>query len=259
MLKKITLAAAGAAIALSTSIASAEMMKIRIGVEGAYPPFSEKMADGSIVGFDIDIANELCARIKAECEMVEQDWDGMIPGLLSRKYDAIIASMSITPERQKRIDFSTKYYNTPSKFVAKKGMFNNDAPATLAGKTIGVARATIQDDFLTQVYKDAEIKRYATQDEVYLDMLAGRLDAMFADSIAQDEAFLKTKDGNGYAFFGGDYTKPESIFGVGAGVAVRKGEESLRDAFSKAIADIRADGTYAKINAKYFEFDIYGG
>lgn len=259
MFKKITLAAAGAVIALSASVASADMMKLRIGVEGAYPPFSEKMADGSIAGFDIDIANALCAKIGAECEMIEQDWDGMIPGLLSRKYDAIIASMSITPERQKRVDFTSKYYNTPSKFVAKDGMFSDDSPATLAGKTIGVARATVQDDFLTQTYTDSEIKRYATQDDVYLDMLAGRLDAMFADSVAQDDGFLKTDDGKGYSFFGGDHTKPESIFGTGAGVAVRKGEEELRDKFTKAIADIRADGTYMEINNKYFGVDIFGG
>ena len=259
MFKKITIAAVGAVIALSASIASADTHKLRIAVEGAYPPFSEKTADGSIVGFDIDIANALCERINAKCEMIEQDWDGMIPGLLARKYDAIIASMSITDERKKRVDFSTKYYNTPSKFAAKDGAFSDDSPAALAGKIIGVARATIQDDFLTQLYTGSEIKRYATQDEVYLDMLAGRIDAMFADSVAIDGGFLKTTDGKGYSFFGKDHVEPLSIFGVGAGIAVRKGEENLRDSFSKAIAEIRADGTYAKINAKYFAVDIFGG
>ena len=259
MLNKITkITVIGAITVLSISNLFAGELKLRIGVEGAYPPFSEKAADGSIIGFDIDIANALCQKMNAECKMIEQDWDGMIPGLLARKYDAIIASMSITPERKKRIDFSDKYYKTPAKFISKSGKFSDDSPAALSGKTIGVARATIHDDFLTKLYPDSNIKRYPSQDDVYLDMLSGRLDAMFGASITQDDGFLKTADGKGYAFFGKSYTEPKSIFGSGEGVAVRKGEEKLRDAFSKAIADIRADGTYAKINSKYFKFDIYG-
>ncbi len=259
MLNKITkIAVVGAIAALSIGNLFAGELKLRIGVEGAFPPFSEKAADGSLIGFDVDIANALCQKMNTECKIIEQDWDGMIPGLLARKYDAIIASMTITEERKKRIDFSDKYYNTPAKFAAKSGAFSDDSPATLAGKTIGVARATTHDDFLTKLYPDSNIKRYPSQDDVYLDMLSGRLDAMFGDSIAQSDGFIKTDDGKGYAFFGKSYTTPKSIFGIGAGVAVRKGEEKLRDAFSKAIADIRADGTYAKINGKYFKFDIYG-
>lgn len=259
MLKKIAMAAAAAAFAFSAGSVSADDMKqIRIGVEGAYPPFSEKTADGDLIGFDIDIANALCKAMNAKCTLVEQDWDGIIPALQAKKYDAIIASMSITPERQKRVDFSEKYYNTPGKFAAKEGRFDSDTPEALAGATVGVQRGTIHDNYLSDNYPDTEIKRYGTQDEAYLDLQAGRVDAILADSIAINDGFLKTEQGEGFAFFGKDHNDPQ-YFGQGAGVAVRKGEDDLREAFTKAIKQIRKDGTYKKINDKYFDFDIYGG
>ncbi len=257
MIKKITLALAAAAFTLTAGLATADE-KLRIGVEGAYPPFSEKTADGKLIGFDIDIALALCAEMKRECELVEQDWDGMIPGLMAKKYDAIIASMSITAERQKKIDFSKKYYNTPAKLAAKKGMFADDNPATLKGKILGVQRATIHSDFASATYgKTSEVREYGTQEEVYLDLTAGRLDAIIADALAISDGFLKTSAGKDYAFFGVDHNE-KKFFGDGAGVGVRKGEAKLKDAFSSAIAAIRANGTYAKINNKYFEIDIYG-
>lgn len=258
MLKKLTLAAAAAAMAFATHAASAaDMKQIRIGVEGAYPPFSEKTADGELIGFDIDIAKALCEKMNAECELVEQDWDGIIPALLAKKYDAIVASMSITEERKKRVDFSNKYYNTPARFAAKDGAFADDKPETLAGKTIGVQRGTIHDDFITNEYPDSDIKRYGTQEEAYLDLTAGRLDAIAADSLAISDGFLKTDAGKGYSFFGVPHNEVK-YFGEGAGIAVRKGEDDLREAFNKAIMEIRADGTYEEIQAKYFDFDIYG-
>ncbi|MTI10968.1 MULTISPECIES: ABC transporter substrate-binding protein [Curvivirga] len=257
MFKKVSLTVAAAAIALTAGMANAAD-KVRIGVEGAYPPFSEKTPSGELIGFDIDIANALCAEMKVECELVEQDWDGMIPGLLASKYDGIIASMSITPERKKKIDFSEKYYNTPAKLASKAGMFADDKPATLAGKVIGVQSATIHADYAKATFKDSEIREYGTQEEVYLDLTAGRLDAIMADSIAIDDGFLKTDAGQGYAFFGQDHTDVQ-YFGEGAGVGVRQEDTELRDAFSKAIKAIRANGKYKEINDKYFDFDIYGG
>lgn len=256
MFKKIGLALAAGAFALSAHVAAAED-PLRVGVEGAYPPFSEKTASGELIGFDIDIANEICARLNRECVLVEQDWDGIIPALLAKKYDAIIASMSITDERKKKVDFTNKYYNTPAKFASKEGAFGDDSPSTLAGKSIGVQRGTIHDDYVSAVYKDSDIKRYGTQDEVYLDLTAGRLDAILADSLAISDGFLKTDQGQGYAFFGNDHTD-RKYFGDGAGIAVRKGEDDLRLAINKAIADIRADGTYVKLMEKYFDIDIYG-
>ncbi len=255
---KFGLAVAAGALALGLATSAQAADKLRIGVEGAYAPFSEKTASGELIGFDIDIANALCAEMGRECEMVEQDWDGMIPALLARKFDAIIASMSITEERKKRVDFTDRYYNTPAKFAGKAGMNLEDTPAGLAGKTIGVQRATIHDDYVTTLFRDSDIKRYGTQDEAYLDLTAGRVDVILADSIAILDGFLKTDAGQGYAFFGGDHVD-QKFFGNGAGIAIRKGEESLRDEFSAAIKAIRADGTYKSINDKYFDIDIYGG
>ena len=130
-------AAAFAAVVLTVGASAADMKKLRIGTEGAYPPFNSFDADKNLVGFDIDIAKALCAKMKAECTFVAQDWDGIIPALLANKYDAIIASMSITEERMKKVAFSNKYYNTPARFVAQKGSGITDvSPDALKGKVI---------------------------------------------------------------------------------------------------------------------------
>lgn len=258
-MKKVVSAVFAAALALGAAQADAkEWTKVRIGVEGAYPPFSEVTPDGKLVGFDIDIANALCAEMKVECELVTQDWDGIIPALQARKYDAIIASMSITEERKQKVDFTNKYYNTPAKFVRKKGSGIEITKESLDGKTVGVQRATIHDNFVTEVYGDTvEVKRYGTQDEAYLDMVAGRVDLLLADSVALQGGFLETEEGKDYEFVGPDFSDPK-YFGEGAGIAVRKGEDDLRQMFNQAIDAIRANGTYKAIQDKYFDFDVYG-
>ncbi len=258
-MKKLISAVFVAALALGAVQADAkEWKKVRIGVEGAYPPFSEVTADGKLVGFDIDIANALCAEMKVECELVTQDWDGIIPALQARKYDAIVASMSITEERKQKVDFTAKYYNTPAKFVRKKGSGIEITEEGLKGKAVGVQRATIHDNFVTEVYGDsAEVKRYGTQDEAYLDMVAGRVDLLLADSVALQGGFLETDAGKDYEFVGPDFSDPK-YFGDGAGIALRKGEEDLLKMFNAAIEAIRANGTYKAIQDKYFDFDVYG-
>ena len=255
MNKLLTLALI-ALITLVTSVSANEWDKIRIGVEGAYPPFSWIEKDGTLKGFDIDIAKALCEEIGAECVLVPQDWDGIIPALLARKYDAIIASMSITEERKKKVAFSEKYYNTPAKFARKKGSGITISKSDLKGKTVGVQRATTHDNFITAEFGDSvEIKRYGTQDEAYLDAIAGRVDLLLADSIAMEDGFLK-KDGKDWEFVGPGYSQPK-YFGVGAGIAVRKNERELAKLFSLAIKVIRANGVYHRINGKYFAFDVY--
>jgi len=249
-----TFAAAIAAFAISATAASAA--DLRICVEGAYPPFSQVEPSGEITGFDIDITNALCSEMGDSCELVKTDWDGIIPALLEGKCDAIIASMSITEDRQKVIDFSEKYYNTPAKFAAAEGVDWTDTNEGLAGKVVGVQRGTTHHDYMESVYPDVELKLYATQDEAYLDLTSGRIDAILADSIAIDDGFLGTEAGQGYAFFGGDHSDP-AYFGDGSGIGVRKEDTDLRDAFSAAIATIRSNGVYEAINAKYFDFDIY--
>lgn len=230
---------------------------LRIGVEGAYPPFSSKDADGTLVGFDIEIAEALCAEMKRECELVEQEWDGMIPALKARKFDAIVASMSITEERKRQIDFSEKYYQTPARVVAPKTTDFDATAEGLAGKRIGVQRGATHQCYAEKMYPDAEIVLYGTQEEVFKDLVLGRIDAQLSDSLIAQNSFLSKDEGADYAFLGGDQLDLE-CYGEGVGIAVRQKEEELRDAFSAAIKAIRENGTYATINDKYFPFDIYG-
>ena len=256
-MRRLIALAVVAIMMVGTSVSAKEWEKIRVGVEGAYPPFSWVESDGTLKGFDIEIAMALCKEIGAECVLVTQDWDGIIPALLARKYDAIIASMSITEERKKKVAFSEKYYNTPAKFARKKGSGITISKAGLKGKSVGVQRATIHDNFITGEFgSDVEIKRYGTQDEAYLDALAGRVDLLLADSIAMETGFLKTDNGKGWEFVGQGYSDPK-YFGDGAGIAVRKQNGDLAALFNKAIKTIRANGVYKRINDKYFPFDVY--
>ena len=256
-MKKLIAVAVVAMMILGTSVSANEWNKIRVGVEGAYPPFSWVEKDGTLKGFDIDIAMALCEEIGAECVLVPQDWDGIIPALLARKYDAIIASMSITEERKKKVAFSEKYYNTPAKFARKKGSGITISKAGMKGKKVGVQRATTHDNFITAEFGDSvEIKRYGTQDEAYLDAISGRVDLLLADSIAMEDGFLKTDKGKGWEFVGPGYSDPK-YFGVGAGIAVRKSDGELAKLFSLAIKVIRSNGVYHMIIGKYFAFDVY--
>ncbi|MDQ2632328.1 MAG: ABC transporter substrate-binding protein [Pseudomonadota bacterium] len=231
---------------------------MKIGTEGAYPPFNNLTPDGQLVGFDIDIANALCAEMQVTCEFVTQDWDGIIPALQAGKFDAIIASMSITPERSEKVDFTNKYYNTPPAVVAPKdttiaGVTKED----LAGKTVGVATSTTHYNYAEKTFTDSTIKGYPSSKEFLLDLANGRLDAA-SDDISVLEGWLATPDGDCCKLVGA-ITPVVEIHGPGAGIAVRKGETELRDKFNAAIDAIRASGEYKKINDKYFAYDVYGG
>jgi arginine/ornithine transport system substrate-binding protein len=254
----LSLLALAALLPLATPAThAAEPLKIRVGVEGAYPPFSSIAPDGKIVGFDIDIANALCAQMKAQCTLVQQDFDAMIPALQAKKIDVIIASMSATPERLKVVDFSDKYYNTPNRLIAKAGTTIDGTPASFKGKRIGVQRSTINDRFATAKFAGATVVRYTKQDEVFLDLASGRIDATLVDAVAGDVGFLKQPAGKGYAFTGPVYDDP-AYFGTGVGVALRKGEAPLREQLNAAIKAIRGNGVYKTLQAKYFDFDVYG-
>lgn len=248
-----------AALALSVATAQAqapEWKKIRIGVEGAYPPFSEVGPDGKLKGFEIDLALAYCAEMKAECVLVQQDFDGLIPALQAKKIDAIIASMSITDERKKAIAFSKPYYNTPARFAAKADAKLDISAAGLKGKKIGVQRATIHEKFAAETFKQSEIVRYATQDQVFLDLKSGRIDTTVADLVAIDQGFIKTPAGKGFAFVGPSFTDVK-YFGTGSGVGMRKADEkTLGKKFNDAVAAIQANGTFKKLNDKYFEYDL---
>ena len=256
--KRFTLAASAAVIALfASSAAMADGEKIVIGTEGAYPPFNNLESDGTLTGFDVDIAKALCEEMKAECTFVTQDWDGIIPGLIAKKFDAIVASMSITAERKQQVDFSKKYYNTPPAIIVPKDSEIKEAtPEALAGKSLGAQGSTTHSNYAEAHMKDADIKMYPTADEYKLDIANGRIDAVIDDVVVLSE-WLKTADGACCKLLGTLPIDPV-INGEGAGIAVRKGDDALREKFNKAIEAIRANGKYKEINEKYFPFDVYG-
>jgi lysine-arginine-ornithine-binding protein len=258
MKTRIALVAAALAALVAGPAAAKEWTTVRIATEGAYAPFNYKDSSGKLVGFEVDLAEALCKAADVKCQIVAQDWDGIIPGLLAKKYDAIMASMSITPERQKSIAFSDKYYKTPARFVAKKGSGVEISKQGLKGKTVGVQRATIHANYIKDNYGGvAQVKEYDTQENANLDLAAGRLDAILADSIVMLYGFLKTPEGKNFEYVGPELTDPK-WFGDGVGVGTRKEDKDLVQRFNRAIQKVRADGTYKKINDKYFPFDVYG-
>ncbi|MFN3171483.1 MAG: ABC transporter substrate-binding protein [Hyphomicrobiales bacterium] len=241
-------------IAGASSVAAQDV--VRIGTEGAYPPFNYTDSDGNLVGFEIDLAAALCEEMNVTCELVAQDWDGIIPALLANRYDAIMASMSITEERMEIVDFSDKYYQTPARFAVRDGSeITETSPQALAGMTIGAQSATIHANFLEDVYSESDIRLYPTQDEANLDLAAGRIDLILADSIVLYE-WMETDDGSCCTFIGDAYNDP-AYFGFGVGAAVRQGEDELRERFNAAIAAVIENGTYQEISDKYFPFSVY--
>jgi polar amino acid transport system substrate-binding protein len=246
-----------ALLSVSTTLSAFAADKIKIATEGAYPPFNSMTADGKVVGFDVDIANALCEKMKAECEIVTQDWDGIIPGLVAKKYDAIIASMSITEERRKLVDFSNPYYKSALTFVGKKGMGITEMNAeTLKGKTVGAQAGTTQADYITAAFPDVELKSYPTQDEVNLDLSSGRIDFGVSDLFPMLDWVANGKDGACCELVGAPVLDPKYA-GEGAGITFRQEDDVLRESFNKALDEIIADGTYKAINDKYFKIDIY--
>ena len=238
--------------------APAEMPELKIAIDPTYEPFTFKTADGKPTGFDVDIAEALCAEIKRKCVYVEQVWDSMIPGLQAKKYDAIISSMSITEERQKVVDFTDKYYNTPSRIVVKADTPFTDL-ASLKDKKIGVLKGSTQEKYAMGELKTVGVSvvPYEAQDQVYLDIKSGRLDGTVADSVEVTGGFLSKPEGAGYGFVGPVLNDPK-YYGIGVGVALRQGETQLKEELNAAIKAIRANGTYDTVSKKYFDFDVYG-
>lgn len=226
--------------------------RLRILVEGAYPPFNSIAADGSVVGFDADIARALCAVLEAECAFVVVPWAGIIGALLEDRGDVIIASMSITSERKAAVAFTDPYYRTPIQFIAPAGF---DRPLTregLAGLRIGVARSTTAETYLRETLTPTvEIVPLESQTEVERGLLAGNVDLAVADSFVL-WSFLRSADGARFRAVGGPIHVDEGI-----GIALRKEDEALRQKLNLALARIRLDGTYRQINARYFPFSIY--
>jgi len=257
-MKKFPLITGLALSLLACSSLFAAEKTLRIGIEAAYPPFASKSDKGEIVGFDYEIGNALCAQMKVKCVWVEGEFDGLIPSLKVKKIDMALSSMTINEDRKKSVDFTHKYYFTSSRLVMKEGAVVDDQYASLKGKTIGVQRATTTDRYATEVFepKGVNVKRYSNNEEIYMDLASGRLDAIFADTIPLND-FLSMPRGKGYAFVGPELKDPKYV-GEGAGIAVRKGNAELVSQLNTAIDGIRANGEYQKISDKYFKSDIYG-
>ncbi|UXI04145.1 transporter substrate-binding domain-containing protein [Photobacterium sp. TY1-4] len=258
MKKMIGMGLVVAAMSIS-NVQAAQQKTVRLASDFTYPPFNYKDASDSPRGFDIEIADALCAVAELECTWVTMSWNGLIPALLARKADVIMASMRITAERKKRVLFTDKYYQAPARFIGKGDAGLSIDQSGLAGKRIGVQLGTIHDRYVTDMFGDvAKIQRYTGQDEVYLDLQNGRLDTVFGNADQLSLAFLEQERGEGFTFVGDAVTDPAYI-GEGTALALRKQDTELAEKFNRAIETIRANGTYDKIAAKYFTFDIYGG
>lgn len=249
----------GAAMAMfSAQGVSADTVKVGIAAE-PYPPFASADAAGNWQGWEIEMIEAVCAAATMDCELTPVAWDGIIPALTSKKIDAIMASMSITGERLKTIDFSDKYYNTPASIVGDKSIEMDATPEGLSGKILGVQAGTIHREYANKHFASvvAEIKEYQTQDEANQDLAAGRIDATQADSLALAD-FVGSEQGMACCEVKGDVAGDLEILGPGVGVGLRHGEDALKAKFNTGIAAVRESGKYAEISKKYFKTDIYG-
>ncbi|WP_179400572.1 ABC transporter substrate-binding protein [Burkholderia guangdongensis] len=256
-MKKLALSLALACLAVGAH--AKDWSTIRFGVDASYAPFESKAPDGKLVGFDIDLGTEICKRLNAKCVWVENDFDGMIPALKAKKFDGVLSSMSMTPQREEQIAFSNKLFNTPTRLVAKKGTSLLPTADSLKGKTVGVEQGTIQETYAKTYWapKGVQIVPYQNQDQVYSDLISGRLDAALQDAVQADIGFLKSPRGAGFQFAGGDINDPKTL-GSGAGIGLRKDDADLKQKLDGAIAGMLKDGTYQKLEKKYFAFDVYG-
>ena len=254
-MKKLVLAALLASFTFGASAAE----KINFGVSATYPPFESIGANNEIVGFDIDLGNEMCKRIAVKCTWVGSDFDALIPSLKAKKIDAIISSLSITEKRQQEIAFSDKLYAADSRLIAPKGSPIKPTIDSLKGKHVGVLQGSTQEGYANATWREkgVDVVAYQNQDLIYSDLAAGRLDAAFQDEVAASEGFLKQPAGKDYAF-AGPSVKDKKYFGDGTGIGLRKDDTELKAAFDKAFAELRKDGTYDKLAKKYFDFNVYG-
>jgi polar amino acid transport system substrate-binding protein len=243
-------------IVFSAGMASAQTVRVGIAAE-PYPPFTNPDASGNWSGWEIDMIMAICEEAKFDCVITPTAWDGIIPALMSKKIDLIMNSMSITAERMKSIDFSDKYYNTPTVVIGTKRAKFDATPEGLKGKYLGVQTATIHKVYAEKYFTKAKIKEYQTQDEINQDLVSGRLDATQADSLALAD-FLETDEGKACCELKGTVADDPVILGSGIGAGIRKGDDALKSKINAAIAAIRANGKYDEISKKYFDFDIYG-
>lgn len=246
-----------ALLSLACTGQAREWKEIKFSVEGSYPPFSWTTTDGELEGFEVDLARALCEELQVKCRIAAQDWDGIIPALLSRKHDAIIAAMTITPEREKTVLFTIPYARVPTRFVTQKENEIDFSDAGMANLKVGVQRATIGDKYLTDKHKGIDIVRYGTFDEAFMDLRAGRVDTVFGGALGIQSGLLDKPDGQAFHFSGPVFTE-EAWFGKGIGIAVRKQDQDLAELLNRGILTLREKGIHQEIASRYFPYDIYG-
>ena len=230
----------------------ADAQDLRIATEGYYAPFNYIADDGQLAGFDIEIADALCAEMGTDCALVQNDWDALIPGLSEREYDVIIASMSITPERQAQVAFTLPYYSNMLAFVGPRSSGIEISTDGLAGRSIGVQRGTVSADYLDATYGETvDAQPFDTQAEALDALASGDIDLVLGDNLPA-YAWLQTDQGNAHEFVGEFVDIDDRI-----GIAVRLEDQELLDRLNEALIAIIENGTYQEINARYFPFSIY--
>jgi polar amino acid transport system substrate-binding protein len=255
-MKRIPLALAGLSLLASVVARAAEELRtIRIATEGAFPPFNYLEGDDPR-GFEVELGQALCAAAKAKCVFVVHDWDGMIKALLRGEYDAVMASLAVTEKRKARIAFSKPYYRIPAAFlVRKESEVAAVTPAALAGKRIGTIAESPHVPFLEERYPDAEVKTYAKLEEANLDLAAERVDLVLGDKLALTR-FVESPEGQNCCKLVADAPFDPAFYHPGVAVGLRKEDAALKELFDRALDQVIADGTYDRIRAKYFSFDV---
>ncbi|CAG9415678.1 Putative ABC transporter arginine-binding protein 2 [Providencia alcalifaciens] len=246
-MKKLLLATLLGAVTLSAT--AAEKETIRFATEATYAPFEMFDKNNQIVGFDVDLANAMCAKMNATCTFTHQSFDSLIPSLKFRRFEALMAGIDITPERQQQVDFTETYYPNSAEFIAVKDKIT--AVDQLKGKKIGVQNGTTHQKYIMEQHKDMTVVPYDNYQSAILDLQNGRINAVFGDTAVADE-WLKAKGNENLASVGDKVTDPQ-YFGIGLGIAVRKGNKELLDKMNKALSEVKADGTYDAIHKKWFQ------
>jgi ABC-type amino acid transport substrate-binding protein len=229
--------------------------KITVATEGAFPPFNSLDRKGLPKGFEMELAQEACQRMKADCEFAAVKWDALIPGLLDKKFDVIMSSLEVTAERRKRLAFSRRYYQSPGAFLAHKGASFDGPPTLLRNRKIGVQKDSMHADWVDKSFRrSAQIKRFATVADARKALLAEEIDVVFGDKV---ELWLwtRSKDGECCEITGQDIKDPQTL-GIGVAAGLRKEDVKLREALNKAFGEMMSDGTYRRFNDKHFPFAL---
>ena len=230
---------------------------IRFVTQDDYPPFDFAAPDGSLTGFNVDLARAICTELSVSCTIQARRWDTILNAIESGKADAAAASLAITAENRKRVAFTEPYYRTPARFVAyKSSAFPNPIPETLVGVPIGVEAHTAHEAYLRAFFPRSDIRTYETAAALLSALKRKEVPIIFGDGISLALWLNGSDSQNCCAFKGGPYTESR-FFGEGVGIAVRKGNENLRVALNYALRRLSEDGVYADLYLKYFPLGFY--